>query len=310
MARSGILLVDKSEGFTSHDVVSRTRKLLDTRKIGHAGTLDPMATGLLVLGANSSTRLLTYLVGLDKVYETVIRLGVATVTDDREGETTAVAAPGRVDAITREQLLTEVARLTGDILQSPSAVSAIKVDGRRAYDRVRAGETVELKRRPVTVHAFELGEAALSTLPDGTRVLDIPATVHCSTGTYIRALARDLGEALGVGGHLIALRRTRVGPFSVADARTVASLSGEGASVTDSILPPARVAATLFPELALSAEQAVDLGHGKKLSVPGVADAPLAAAIGPGDALIGLVRVRNETARVVVNFPTSHGGSE
>lgn len=299
----GILLLDKSEGWTSHDAVAKSRRALGTRKVGHAGTLDPMATGLLVLGAGPATRLLTHLVGLDKTYTTTIRLGIATVTDDREGELTAVADPAAVAAVLADpaRIAAEVGKLTGSIEQAPSSVSAIKVDGQRAYDRVRAGETVELKRRPVTIHEFTIGQPRAVTAEDGTAVIDIDAMVRCSTGTYIRALARDLGAALGVGGHLTALRRTAVGPFSVADAGTIEQLmAGENVQ----LLEPAAVAVQLFPELPLSAAQTVDLGHGKRVAVAGVEDAKLAAATSPDGLLVGLVEVKNGRTRVVTNFPT------
>ena len=317
MAQSGILLIDKSEGWTSHDAVARTRRFLGTRKVGHAGTLDPMATGLLVLGAESSTRLLTYLVGLDKEYETVIRLGISTVTDDREGTATAVGDPYLIAKLSPAAIAAEAAKLTGDIQQAPSAVSAIKVDGRRAYDRVRAGEDVELPKRPVTVHEFELGEMRVERLSDAVTVVDIPARVRCSSGTYIRALARDLGAALGVGGHLISLRRTSVGPFQVTDARSIEDLDAAAnpaagdvaADPASFLLDPAEVARGLFPALELSEQQAIDLGQGKKLDVPDAPDAEIAAAIAPAGSLVGLVRIRAGKTRVLVNFPTGRGAA-
>ncbi|MBL3698914.1 tRNA pseudouridine(55) synthase TruB [Leucobacter luti] len=301
--QGGILLLDKSEGWTSHDAVAKSRRALGTRKVGHAGTLDPMATGLLVLGAGPATRLLTHLVGLDKTYTTTIRLGTATVTDDREGDRISAAAPADVAAVLADpaRIAAAVAVLTGAIEQAPSAVSAIKVDGQRAYDRVRAGETVELKRRPVTIHEFTIGAPRAATEADGTAVIDVDATVRCSTGTYIRALARDLGAALGLGGHLTALRRTEVGPFSVADAGTIEQLvAGERVR----LLEPAAVALALFPGLALTAEQTTDLGHGKRVAVPGVENAKLVAATAPDGRLVGLVEVSGGRTRVVTNFPT------
>lgn len=307
-AQGGILLLDKSEGWTSHDAVAKSRGALGTRKVGHAGTLDPMATGLLLLGAGPATRLLTHLVGLNKTYTTTIRLGVATVTDDREGDRTAAARAEDVAAVLADPARIEaaIADLTGDIEQAPSAVSAIKVDGKRAYDRVRAGEQVELKRRPVTIHEFTIGVPRAAVEADETPVIDIDATVRCSTGTYIRALARDLGSALGVGGHLTALRRTHVGPFAVTDAGTIEQLAArEGVR----ILEPAAVARTLFPELALSEQQTADLGHGKRVEVEGVEDAPLVAAIAPDGRLVGLVSVKSGRTRVVTNFPTTDGGA-
>lgn len=293
---SGLLLIDKAQGWTSHDAVARTRRLAGTRKVGHAGTLDPMATGLLILGVNSSTRLLTYIVGLDKEYRATIRLGASTTTDDAEGDETARASAASVAAVTPEQVREGLARLTGAIEQVPSAVSAIKVDGKRAYARVRAGEDVQLAGRPVTVSAFDL---LGSSRGDG--FLDLDVRVACSSGTYIRALARDLGAALGVGGHLTRLRRTRVGPFDVTDAAGLSDLN-----VAERLVSPADAAARLFPRLDLTAEQATDLGNGKRIRVPDdqpAGDGPI-AAIAPGDRLVGLVEIRGAEARTLVNFPT------
>lgn len=290
-SRSGILLVDKPGGITSHDAVAKTRKLAGTRKVGHAGTLDPMATGLLVLGLNSSTRLLTFVVGLDKEYVATIRLGRSTSTDDAEGETVLDAD---ASAVERSAIDTGIAALTGDIEQVPSSVSAIKVDGRRAYDLVRAGQTVELRSRAVTVSAFEV----LHVRTDGT-FLDLDVRVECSSGTYIRALARDLGAALGVGGHLTALRRTRVGPFRVEDAATIADLDP-----ATQLRLPADVATELFPRHDLGEQDVVDLVHGKRIAAPGLAATGPVAAIAPDGRLVGLIEVTPTGARTIVNFPT------
>ena len=298
---SGILLIDKPAGITSHDAVSRTRKIADTRKVGHAGTLDPMATGLLVLGINSSTRLLTFVVGLDKEYLATIRLGASTVTDDREGDLLESAPDGAVAAIGSEAILGHIAELTGEIEQVPSAVSAIKVDGKRAYALVRAGESVVLRSRAVTVSSFEVLESRLVE-DDGSTFLDLDVRVECSSGTYIRALARDLGSALGVGGHLTALRRTRIGPFLTADASDLEHLD-----VGSALLGPAAVATTLFPHVDLDAQQVVDLTHGKRLAFP---DAPPelrsgpVAALGPDGRLVGLLSIDGSKGRPIVNFPT------
>lgn len=311
--QGGILLIDKAEDWTSHDVVAKARRALGTRKVGHAGTLDPMATGLLVLGVGPATRLLTHLVGLGKTYRTTIRLGASTVTDDREGNILDVADPTKVEALGADPrpIVDAVAGLTGEIEQTPSAVSAIKVDGRRAYDRVRAGEAVELRKRPVTVDAFEIEEPRMSQavgISGGGmpfEVIDVDARVVCSSGTYVRALARDLGEALGVGGHLVALRREKVGPFDVLEAHSNEDLA-EGRIDSSALLDPASVASQLFPVLNLTSQQAVDLGHGKRIEVdPGAKlDAVLVAAISPEGRLVGLVEVRDSLARVVTNFPT------
>lgn len=279
---------------TSHDVVSRTRRLVGTRKVGHAGTLDPMATGLLVLGVNSSTRLLTYLVGLDKVYEATVRLGAATTTDDREGETVSTADASHV---TDDAVAEGIRALTGAIEQRPSSVSAIKVDGRRAYDLVRAGEQVELKTRPVTVSEFTV----LDARREGA-FLDVDVRVACSSGTYIRALARDLGEALGVGGHLTALRRTSVGPFLVSAAADLDE------TLPERMQSPVDVATTLFPRLDLDADQARDLGQGKRPAT-GHPDASPVAAVDPHGRLVGLVTVRSGALKTLVNFPADEVGA-
>ena len=318
-AANGILLVDKAEGWTSHDVVAKARRALGTRKVGHAGTLDPMATGLLMLGAGPSTRLLTHLVGLDKTYTATIRLGVSTVTDDREGDVLGIADSVKIRELEGNTVTIReaVAALTGPIEQAPSAVSAIKVDGKRAYDRVRAGEQVELKKRPVTIHSFEIEDPRLvrahgldgGDLP--IEVIDLDVTVSCSSGTYVRALARDLGEALGVGGHLTALRRTAVGPFSVADAVSNEQLA-QGTLDAGSLLDPAEVAARLFPVLSLSEQQEIDLGHGKRLEIgeeqtlsDGTNQAKTAAAIAPSGRLVGLIVLKNGRTWVLTNFPTA-----
>lgn len=296
---SGILLVDKPQSITSHDVVARTRKLAGTRRVGHAGTLDPMATGLLILGINSSTRLLTYLVGQDKEYLATIRLGLTTTTDDAEGEAVEKAEADAVANVSNTAIAAAIANLTGDISQVPSSVSAIKVDGKRAYALVRAGETVELKSRPVTVSRFDVLERREV---DG--FLDLDVRVECSSGTYIRALARDLGAALGVGGHLTGLRRTRIGPFSVDNAPTLAELDVEA-----SLIGPANAASVLFPRISLTEQQAVDLGHGKKVDATDLAvSAPLgsddlAAGVAPDGRLVGLVKITGGIAKSAVNFP-------
>ena len=216
---SGLVIVDKPGGMTSHDVVARIRRLAHTRRVGHAGTLDPMATGVLVIGIEKATRLLGHLTLTEKVYQATIRLGRSTSTDDAEGEPTGGSPAGDV---TREALEEQIAKLTGEILQVPSSISAIKVNGQRAYKLTRAGEAPELAARPVTIYEFRV--AAIRREGD---FLDIDATVRCSSGTYVRALARDLGAALGVGGHLTALRRTAVGPYTLAQAHTLKELENQ-----------------------------------------------------------------------------------
>ena len=255
MAVPGLVLIDKPTGWTSHDVVAKVRKVVGTKKVGHAGTLDPLATGLLVLGIESGTKLLTFLVGANKAYLATIRLGVSTVSDDSQSEVLETATEAALAEVENSQIQQEIQKLTGVISQRPSSVSAIKVDGKRAYDLVRAGEEVELKSREVTVSVFEL--ISSNKTPEG--FIDLEVRVDCSSGTYIRALARDLGQALGVGGHITALRRTRVGSFDVADANQINDL--ENLELT----PLAKAASDLFPTIDLSDEQVIDLVHGKRL---------------------------------------------
>ncbi|WP_205739794.1 tRNA pseudouridine(55) synthase TruB [Georgenia sp. SYP-B2076] len=307
-AADGLLVVDKPQGLTSHDVVARARRLAATKKVGHAGTLDPMATGVLVLGVGRATRLLTYLVGADKEYTATVRLGQRTVTDDAEGEVTAapgaaavVRPDGTVDADAIEGAL---AALRGPVTQVPSAVSAIKVDGRRSYARVRGGEDVVLPARPVTIHRLEVTAAPRvahvdGPTPGGTTVVDLDVVVGCSSGTYVRALARDLGEALGAGGHLVALRRTQVGPFTLAHARTIDELAAEVAAQAEEpepaglgVMSLTDAATSCFPARVLTAEETRDVRVGKALTatatpadpappVPPAADAPAADAPAP-----------------------------
>jgi tRNA pseudouridine55 synthase len=289
-ANSGLVIVDKPAGLTSHDVVARMRRIAGTRKVGHAGTLDPMATGVLVLGVERATKLLGHLALTVKEYTGTIRLGQSTVTDDAEGDITG-GAPA--DGVTADAVRAGIAALTGEISQVPSAVSAIKVGGQRSYARVRAGESVELAARPVTVSRFDL----LAVRPGGGTV-DLDVLVECSSGTYIRALARDLGLALGVGGHLTALRRTRVGPFTVEAARTLDEL----ADLPDPVaVPLSKAVASTFARRDVDAEQARVLGHGGRLTPVGIPDTY--GVFGPDGEVIALVRERDGAARpeVVLN---------
>jgi len=285
---SGIVVVDKPAGWTSHDVVARMRRLLGTRKVGHGGTLDPMATGVLVVACGKATRLLTYISAHSKTYDATIRLGVSTITDDAEGE---VVATTDASAVTDSQIADAVAQLTGDIQQRPSAVSAIKVAGERAYARVRAGEDVELAARPVTVSRFDV----LATRRDGG-VIDLDVTVDVSSGTYIRALARDLGAAAGVGGHLTALRRTSVGRFSLDDAATLEALEAQGA--TTRLIPLAAAASQSLPVLTIDAKDATALGYGQRISAEGEGTA---VAMSDGEA-IAIVEIADGTAKPAVVF--------
>lgn len=291
----GLVVVDKPAGWTSHDVVGRMRRLAGTRRIGHAGTLDPMATGVLVLGVERATRLLGHLALSRKTYEATIRLGQATVTDDAEGELTAAAPAGSVD---EAAVRAAIEPLTGEIMQRPSAVSAIKVDGVRSYARVRSGEEVELAARPVTVYAFDL--RGMTRPADD--LVDLDVAVECSSGTYIRALARDLGAALGVGGHLTALRRTRVGPYDLTQAHPLSELEAAAdAGQALPILPLADAAAAAFPRYDVDARQAESVAHGGFLPARGLGPGPV-AVFGPDASFLALVEERGAVAKPVAVF--------
>jgi tRNA pseudouridine55 synthase len=295
----GLIIVDKPSGFTSHDVVAKMRGIARTRRVGHAGTLDPMATGVLVLGLEKATRLLGHLALTEKEYEATIRLGQTTVTDDAEGEVTASAGAAG-GGVTREAIDAGAAKLTGDILQVPSKVSAIKIDGKRSYARVRGGEEFELAARPVTVSSFvvhEVRETVAEGTPDGTPVLDVDATVVCSSGTYIRALARDLGADLSVGGHLTALRRTRVGPYGLDAAHTLEELAQDL-----TVLPIAEAAAAAFPRWDVDEKQARLLSNGVRLAAPGLGVAGPIAVFGPDGRFVALVEEVQGKAKSLAVF--------
>jgi tRNA pseudouridine55 synthase len=279
------VIVDKPAGLTSHDVVARLRRILGTRKVGHAGTLDPMATGVLVCGVGRGTKLLGHLALDTKAYTATVRLGAATSTDDAEGEVLAAADDAVLGAVDDAAIAAGMAPLTGAIEQVPSSVSAIKVDGKRAYARVRAGEDVVLPARPVTVSEFTLL---------ARRGSDLDVAVVCSSGTYVRALARDLGAALGVGGHLTALRRTRVGPFTLEHARTLEELEADpGLS-----LPLDDAVGAAFPRRDVDAALAEDLSHGRPLPAAGL-DGTY-GVFAPDGRVLALVSERGEVARPVV----------
>ncbi len=287
-AGDGLVVVDKPAGMTSHDVVARVRRLAGTRKVGHAGTLDPMATGVLLVGVNRATRLLGHLQLTDKAYDATIRLGVATTTDDAEGEETARRDAG---AVTEERIAEGLAAMTGEIDQIPSAVSAIKVDGRRAYARVRAGEQVELAARRVRIDAIDV-----HAVTHEAEVVDVEVSVRCSTGTYIRAIARDLGETLGVGGHLTRLRRTEVGPFGLDQAHTLESLAEDLA-----LLPIAEVARRSFPSHDLDHTEAGLVRVGRKLPLELPAEGPV-ALFDPDGVFLALYERGGDLARPVAVF--------
>ncbi|HET8594749.1 MAG TPA: tRNA pseudouridine(55) synthase TruB [Intrasporangium sp.] len=303
----GLLVVDKPAGWTSHDVVARVRRLAGTRRVGHAGTLDPMATGVLVLGVDRATRLLTFLVGCDKAYTATVRLGQTTVTDDAEGE--VVEALGVSDWPRVEAALPHaVALLTGTIEQVPSAVSAIKVGGVRSYARVRAGDDVDLPARTVTVHRFDVLRTTPVTATTGTvDVVDVDIEVEVSSGTYVRALARDLGQSLGVGAHLTALRRTRVGAFTAEQAIGLDELAERSARDGVSgipLIPMADAARAQLPVHEVTSEDAIRIGHGQRIAAgPGGHDA--VAAIDPDGRLVAILDETRATARPKVVFPVT-----
>jgi tRNA pseudouridine55 synthase len=295
----GLVVVDKPAGWTSHDVVARTRRLAGTRRVGHAGTLDPMATGVLVLGVGRATRLLGHLALTDKAYDATIRLGVTTVTDDAEGDVVDTVSAAQ---LTDSDIAASIAALTGQLQQVPSSVSAIKVNGERAYKRVRAGDTVELAARPVTVSAFDVHATRRTQVEDvHTKggVVDLDVTVGCSTGTYVRALARDLGAALGVGGHLTALRRTRVGPYRLDTARTLEQLER-----SFDLLPLVDAVRAAFPVREVDAEEARIVAHGGPLPAAGIGDGPI-AVIGPENTFLALVEERDGRAKPTAVFVTT-----
>ena len=294
--KDGLVIVDKPGGLTSHDVVARIRRLAGTRRVGHAGTLDPMATGVLVVGVEKATRLLGYLTLTQKQYDATIRLGQSTSTDDAEGEVTFTASAKGVSAaaLTIDELAKAVSELTGEIQQVPPAVSAIKIDGQRAYKLTRAGAAPELKPRPVTVYEFTVTDVR----PAGD-LLDVDAAVRCSSGTYIRALARDLGRKLGTGGHLTALRRTRVGGYGLDAARTLDQLAERF-----EVMPLAEAAAATFGRRDLSADEARRLAHGGRLPAgpPGTGTGSPTAAFAPDGSLVALLAEQDGQARPLVVF--------
>jgi len=312
----GLLIVDKPAGWTSHDVVARCRRLCGTRRVGHAGTLDPMATGVLVLGINRATRLLTFLVGCDKTYTATIRLGQSTVTDDAEGE---VTASHDVAGLTAAAVELAIAGLTGEISQVPSAVSAIKVDGQRSYARVRAGQDVVLRPRLVTVSRFEVLDHRTGTvvgLVTADPVTADPVTgehgfwdldviVDVSSGTYVRALARDLGAALGVGGHLTALRRTRVGRFGLESAHSIPELEVASESGDIPVISLSAAARDSFESRELTGPEATAVGYGQRIPSSAAGRLQPIAAFAPEGNLVAMLDESGTLAKAHVVFSPS-----
>ncbi|MEU6481510.1 tRNA pseudouridine(55) synthase TruB [Streptomyces sp. NPDC047017] len=291
----GLVIVDKPSGFTSHDVVAKMRGIAKTRRVGHAGTLDPMATGVLVLGVERATKLLGHLALTEKEYVGTVRLGQNTITDDAEGEITSSAD---ASGITRQAVDTAVAKLTGDIMQVPSKVSAIKIKGVRSYKRAREGEEFEIPARPVSVSSFAVYDVREAVAENGSPVLDLVVSVVCSSGTYIRALARDLGADLGVGGHLTALRRTRVGPYKLDAARTLDQLQQEL-----TVMPVAEAASAAFPRWDVDARRARLLTNGVRLEMPDeYAGAGSVAVFDPTGRLLALVEAERGKAKSLAVF--------
>ncbi|MGI5471188.1 tRNA pseudouridine(55) synthase TruB [Streptomyces sp. CA-132043] len=298
----GLVIVDKPAGFTSHDVVAKMRGMARTRRIGHAGTLDPMATGVLVLGVERATKLLGHLALTEKEYVGTVRLGQSTVTDDAEGEITESAGAKELG---RDAIQEQIDALSGDIMQVPSKVSAIKIDGKRSYARVRGGEDVEIPARPVTVSSFVLHSVHETEAEDGTPVTDLLVSVECSSGTYIRALARDIGAGLGTGGHLTALRRTRVGPYKLDKARTLEQLQAavdepEGAGLP--IMPIGEAAAAAFPRWDVTVQQAKLLGNGARIPMPVFDTEGPVAAFSPDGTFLALLENKGGKAKSLAVF--------
>ena len=288
VAPDGLVVVDKPAGWTSHDVVAKVRRLAGTRKVGHAGTLDPMATGVLICGVGRATRLLGYLSGNDKSYTATVRLGQSTVTDDAEGDVTGGASASQV---TEQAVRAAAAHFVGPISQVPSSVSAVKVDGQRSYARVRAGEEVRLEPRSVTIAELSVGEWQRPE-PD---LLDVDIVVTCSSGTYIRALARDIGERLGVGGHLTALRRTRIGGVDMAVAKSIDELEQ-----SLELVPLAEAVRRSFPAREALGDEVVSVRHGRPIAMRG--ESGVVGVFDTDGAVLALMEPRGEELRVVVGF--------
>lgn len=291
LSRSGVVLVDKPSGPTSHDMVAKLRRIMGTRRVGHSGTLDPLATGLLVVGVDRGTKFLAHVVAHDKRYEATVRLGAATHTDDAQGDVLSTASSQDLQALTEQQVREAFATQEGDIMQRPTSVSSIKIDGKRAHELVREGHDVVLPERPVTIFALDVHDVVV--VDDATSCIDARISVHCSSGTYIRAIARDVGEALGVGGHLTQLRRTAVGPFDVSEARTLEQIE-EDPSLT---LTLDEAMVRCFEPREISESEGVDLSLGKWLEPVG--NQGVRAAVTPSGRAIALIKEKGKRASSV-----------
>lgn len=294
---SGLALIDKPQGWTSHDVVAKLRSIAGTRRVGHAGTLDPMATGLLLVGINSATKLLTFLVGEDKTYFATIRLGASTITDDKESEVIEFGDEDKIQGLHQADVEKALDAFRGSIMQVPSSVSAIKVDGERAYAKVRSGEDVKLEARAVEISKFEITNSPRRVSEDGKTFFDVEVQVDCSSGTYIRALARDLGRSLGVGGHLTALRRNRIGRYSIDQAQQLEGLTSESLDVLDI----SQAAKQQFNLRNLNDQEVIDLRHGKRLKANGEDEKPF-AGIDKNGKLIAMLTVSGQDVKSSVVF--------
>lgn len=292
IADSGIVIVDKPKGWTSHDVVGKLRRVFGTKKVGHSGTLDPMATGVLVVGIGRGTRFLPHVHADTKSYSATIRLGATTLTDDAEGELLATHSAA---AVTDEIILSHAREFTGDIMQKPATVSAVKIDGVRAYERIRRGEKVDIPARKVSISRFEVLDIRRDTdIRRPGECIDVDVEVDCSAGTFIRALARDLGEALGVGGHLTSLRRTAAGVFTIAEALTIDQLENSPA------VPPMSLdeaCIRCFDTREVTADQSRDLAQGKWLKPIGMRG--VYAAVSPNGRVAALLTESGDRAKTV-----------
>ncbi len=291
---SGLALIDKPAGWTSHDVVAKLRGIAGTKRVGHAGTLDPMATGLLIIGIDAGTKLLTFIVGEDKTYEATIRLGASTITDDAEGD---IVEYGSLENCSDSQISNAIATLTGLISQVPSSVSAIKVDGKRAYAQVRSGQEVKLAPREVTVSEFVVLETPTNVSEAGHDFIDIKVRVTCSSGTYIRALARDLGKALGSFGHLTELRRTRIGAYQLDDAQKIDGLTREDLRIVSM-----RQSVSNFETRELTEAEEIDLRHGKRIARLSSSSDTQAIAAVRADRVVAMLEPKGEQLKSLVVF--------